>query len=176
MINWESREQWAHERQHPNSGDPWYSRIEHGFAKYATNKERCLIPSAIVGPPLLLVALVLAALVAPTFGSGAADDRGSSFVYGIGSSSCGTFVNAVNKSGSYAEDDRHAMMSWAQGYLTHYNRVTPNVYDITSSRDAAAIQLWLFNYCQQHPLAQFGTAVDALIIELYATRTERAPR
>jgi hypothetical protein len=125
--------------------------------------------------PLLLVALVLA-LVAPTFGSGAADDRGQSHLRGIGSSSCGTFVNAVNKSGPYAEDDRHGMMSWALGYLTHYNLVTPNVYDIMSGRDAAAIQLWLFNYCQQHPLDQFAIAVDALIIELYPTRTERAPR
>src|SRR5262245_1161042 len=87
-------------------------------------------------------------------------------VYGIGSQSCGEFVEAVEGSQSNLADegDRYAFVSWAQGYLSAYNALARS--ESLGSTDRAGLQLWLYDYCRVHQLESFNIAVNALIDEL----------
>jgi hypothetical protein len=90
-------------------------------------------------------------------------------MYGIGVQSCGSFVGVVDGATGSSKDegDRFGFMSWAQGYLSHYNSSEPNIDSILGTSDRAAVQLWLYNYCRAHPLESFFEAVDKLITALY---------
>jgi len=74
-----------------------------------------------------------------------------------------------NGSGVYYE-------MWVTGYVTAFNHVYPATYDILGNTDITGAMLWLENHCRQNPLRQFGVAVNALINELYPTRTTQAPK
>jgi hypothetical protein len=66
-------------------------------------------------------------------------------------------------------------MQRVEGTLSQYNSATPGVYDITAHIGPEAIQLWLFNYCQLHPLENLNDATAALITEFYPHRYKTAP-
>ena len=115
--------------------------------------------------------LFLAFLTFAAFGASAAD-RGGFLIYGIGNTACSNFVQAVDGAPNRQQDeaDRFALLSWAQGYLTHYNAYATNTYSIAGNSDTPGIQLWLFNYCMGHPDVPFETAVAALVNTLYPAR------
>jgi hypothetical protein len=121
------------------------------------------------------VAAVSSVLCLAAYG---ADYSGRWMEHGIGHKSCGTFVRVQDGSenDTSAEGDRFAFISWAQGYLSHYNRSGAGVYDIYGGTDSAGIALWLYNYCRTNPLENFAEAVDALISALYPSRLIQAPR
>ena len=56
------------------------------------------------------------------------------------------------------------MLAWAEGYLSFYNSVSEGTYDVTAGAGAAALQEWLFGFCQQHPQASLMNAVDELLV------------
>lgn len=127
--------------------------------------------------------LVLATFVASCLiplATHASDSDGHWLMYGIGSKSCGTFLQAEDNFKSSADEaalaDRYAFMSWAEGYLSYYNHYANDLYDIAGATDPSGIERWLYNYCQQNPLAAFPNAIDALVIELYPNRIKHAPR
>lgn len=96
-------------------------------------------------------------------------------VLGIGNKSCGYFTNAVanERSSADSQTDAYAMMSWAQGYLTHLNLTDPGTTNIVGGSDPEGAKNWLFNYCRVNPLKDFAGAVDALVGALWPMR-ERA--
>jgi hypothetical protein len=69
--------------------------------------------------------------------------------------------------------------SWLQGYLTSYNLMAPDTYDIAAGkgRDATdkSLENWVANYCKQNPSKPFAEAVRELTIELYPTRHKKMP-
>jgi hypothetical protein len=67
-----------------------------------------------------LVGLAIALLAGASYGN---DEIGSSMVRGIGPSSCGKYVEAIEHSGASvkAENDKFAFLSWVGGYLSRYN-------------------------------------------------------
>ncbi|MCZ6732537.1 MAG: hypothetical protein O7B27_08315 [Gammaproteobacteria bacterium] len=90
--------------------------------------------------------------------------------------SCGTYVAARDEGrrGKLYEENNH--IGWAFGYLTAYNLLTPDTYDIIGQTDLSAILLWLENYCKRNPLARFAEAMVLLTDELHPERIRKAPK
>jgi hypothetical protein len=106
----------------------------------------------------------------------ASDNNDRYFVRGAGAGSCTTFVQVEKGTVSDAAGTRQDMLSWAQGYLSSYNRLAENVYDIYGSTDIRGIESWLLSYCTGRPSENFTEALDALIVQLYPRRKVTAPQ
>ncbi len=90
--------------------------------------------------------------------------------------SCGQYIAARNEGrrSKYREENRH--IGWIFGYLTAYNRQTPDTWSIEGQTDTSAILLWLENYCKQNPLTDFAEAMVLLTEELHPKRIRKAPK
>ncbi len=67
----------------------------------------------------------------------------------MGAISCGDW----SKSRGGAEDMRRAVYyNWIFGYVTAFNRRTPDVYGILGSTDNESVYLWMDKYCHENPL------------------------
>jgi hypothetical protein len=114
-----------------------------------------------------LVALVSTAL--------AKDEAGAYAWMGM-NNSCGTFVRGrdLARSGVSALEEQY--VTWLSGYLTAYNVLQPQTFDVTRGTDIPSLMLWLENYCKRSPLSTFVDATIALTQKLHSGRTEVAPR
>ncbi len=90
--------------------------------------------------------------------------------------SCGTYVTARDEGrrGKYRKINTY--ITWIYGYLTAYNTLTSDTYDIMGQTDRSAILLWLENYCKQKPLARFAEAMQLLTDELHSRRVRKSPK
>ncbi len=91
--------------------------------------------------------------------------------------SCGQYVTARDEGrrGNYGEENIH--IYWIRGYLTAYNRLRPDTWDIIGQTDMLGILLWLENYCKRNPLADFADdAMQLLTGKLHARRIRKAPK
>ena len=90
-----------------------------------------------------------------------AEDTGT-MTYGQGTKSCGKFVS---------DYEAHALESirnddWISGFLTAACSFTNTKPNIRNDIDPDARNLWVYNYCKQHPLDHLVKAVSLLAIEL----------
>ncbi len=99
----------------------------------------------------------------------AADTSGKFIVLGVGSESCGKFVQERRQGRD------NVYRGWVTGYLTAINLSTPNTYNILGSTDLDGILLWLENHCGQQPLDSVASATEALVMELMPNRRQRKP-
>ena len=90
--------------------------------------------------------------------------------------SCGQYITARDEGrrSKYRKENRH--ISWIFGYLTAYNRQTPDTWSIEGQTDTSAILLWLENYCKRNSLADFAEAMEPLTDELHPKRIRKAPK
>ncbi|MBZ9888933.1 hypothetical protein LB559_13370 [Mesorhizobium sp. BR1-1-3] len=83
--------------------------------------------------------------------------------YGPGANSCGKWVKAEEMS-------RAVGMSWVLGFMTAMNfrngRSGNQHTDVTHGTDADSLELWLVNYCSEHPLEDLNAATLSLYFEL----------
>jgi hypothetical protein len=93
-------------------------------------------------------------------------------VYGIGTKSCGYFIDAVDNElkSQRSQDNEFEMLSWAQGYLSQFNVASPSTENILGGTDSEGMAQWLKNYCRASPLKPFSVAVDALIDASWSSR------
>ena len=94
-----------------------------------------------------------------------ADENGLANAIGI--SSCGEWVKERTADSVLSWQDK----TWIAGYLTAYNRQTPDTWDIQGNTDIESIFLWLDKYCRENPLENLGGAMADLTEELYPNRT-----
>lgn len=94
--------------------------------------------------------------------SHAADKDGVYTVLGEGAASCGRVVE------EYKKDDYGKLIygAWVNGYVTAINSEVSTGRDVTGRADVAARNLWIFNYCNQHPLNNLANAAEALALQL----------
>ena len=59
---------------------------------------------------------------------------------------------------------------WVAGYITGYNRQTPDTYDVLGVTDFDAALRFLDGYCKAHPLDNLTAAMEALTDSLYPAR------
>ena len=60
--------------------------------------------------------------------------------------------------------------NWIAGYITAYNRQTPDTYDITGSADFERALRSVDRFCKDNPLADLTAAMEAVTAELHPTR------
>jgi hypothetical protein len=94
----------------------------------------------------------------------------------VSEASCGTFVTARDEARRGRHGHENIYLDWLAGYLTAYNTLQPDTYDIQGAADMPSLMLWLENHCKARPLDSFGTAVSELTTELYPKRVKQAPK
>lgn len=67
-----------------------------------------------------------------------------------------------------------AIRHYVLGWLTAYNMLTPDTYDIIPNGIDGAL-LWLNNYCSANPLQSLDAGLQALTVEAYPSRQQKAP-
>ena len=95
---------------------------------------------------------------------GSANAAGSFTLLGVGTQSCGAWVQAREGRGHFPAAKQAAMLTWAQGFLSAAVVVTGR--DILRDLDPAAMKTWLDNYCQKHPIRSVWQALGVLVSQL----------
>jgi hypothetical protein len=117
---------------------------------------------------LCLVILLLGALISG--GSAMAGDVSGKYFMPSGPS-CAVILDSQKK-----DSVQYAILNqWVGGYLTAYNYVTPNTYNILGKSDLIGAMQWIKNYCEEHPAAGADSAMRYLVIELYPKRIQKKP-
>ena len=96
----------------------------------------------------------------------ARDFEGAYAVYGAGGDSCKVYLESV-KSGGQKQD---YFIDWTIGYLTAFNVIMPNTYNILGETDFAESQGWLQRHCNRYPKQLYINAVIKLTEVLYPLR------
>jgi hypothetical protein len=127
-----------------------------------------------------LTLLVLTALLIP-IGSLAADvNKMYRNISPTGYDSCSEFIAASDECHQGYCVRFAIFRAWLQGYMTSYNIMTPDTFDIAGgkAREASdkSLEGWLENYCKQNPSKGFTEAVEELTIDLYPTRLKTQPK
>ncbi len=113
----------------------------------------------------ILIALTLCAAAIPS-AAPAADDGGA--YWSQRPETCRAFRSAIA-----AESRTPALANirnWIAGYLTAYNRMAPDTYDILGIGEFEAAMQSIENYCKAHPLDNLSTAMEAVTEEFHARR------
>lgn len=113
-----------------------------------------------------------------TAGSASAADNGRFAVHGAGALECAKYVYYFDNgdSSDEAKDKATQMLTWAEGYVTRFNRATEKTYDIFGSLNNRDMATWLYIYCKSNLGTDFSEAVDAMTISMWTTRTEKSPK
>ena len=61
-------------------------------------------------------------------------------------------------------------VAWISGYISAYNRQTPDTYDIANGRPSPEFIPWIDRWCQSNPDKSLGTAMETLTSELAPKR------
>ena len=62
------------------------------------------------------------------------------------------------------------MLGWIAGYVTAFNRQTPDTYDVLGVTDFEAALRAIDSYCKAHPLDNLTKAMESLTEDLYPKR------
>lgn len=57
-------------------------------------------------------------------------------------------------------------VAWVSGYISAYNRQTPDTYDIANGQKSSSFILWLDRWCQSYPDKSLGSGMEKLTSEL----------
>jgi hypothetical protein len=113
---------------------------------------------------LLALALLTAAALAPL--TAAASDKDNN--YSIrGARSCAQFLKAPQNP---YQAEYLVISAWLAGYMTAYNKLTPDTFDILGNSDFDGALLFIKGYCERQPLDNMGTAAEALMTALKPER------
>ena len=74
--------------------------------------------------------------------------------YGVGTQTCGTWVKDISKS-----PDLYIFNAWIAGFVSGAGWMG----DILKKTDAPAMELFVTNYCNEHPLNNVADASEALV-------------
>jgi len=96
----------------------------------------------------------------------ARDFEGGYAVYGAGGDSCKAYLDSM-KSGGRKQD---YFIDWTIGYLTAFNVIMPNTYNILGESDFIESQGWLQRHCNRYPKQLYINAVIKLTEVLYPLR------
>jgi hypothetical protein len=112
-----------------------------------------------------------AVLLALTLACGAAQASEPFNTVGVGTNSCGKFLEVRSASPQTPEADllRFMMISWAQGYISGmnaYRAVEHPKRAMVALPDPPSIEAYLDKHCRNNPLGNLKDGVFALFIEL----------
>ena len=105
--------------------------------------------------------LVCLMMFAAMSGAWADDTNGQ---YGILTDTCAEYAKdrAKNRTLRYT--------SWIAGYVTAYNSVAPDTYNILAKSNVKSTMEWLDKWCKANPSEHLAGGMHALVKELHPTR------
>ena len=115
-----------------------------------------------------LVFTGLFTLVYP-FSTLAADKDGNYAVWGVGAKSCFHFNQALGQA------DEQAYRDFVMGYLTAYDALTEDTYNIGAGKDLDEVMAWLKEYCSAKQVHGFEQALAEFTVELHPQRSRHPP-
>ena len=115
-----------------------------------------------------VVLTLLGALLCP-LPALAADKDGNYAVWGVGSKSCFHFTQAQGK------PDAEAYRDFAMGYLTAYNALNEDTYNIGAGKDLDQVMTWITEYCTKQQVHGFEQALAEFTVEQHPQRTRQPP-
>jgi hypothetical protein len=89
----------------------------------------------------------------------------------VGGKSCEEYLRARHGGGRA----QHDFTTWVQGYLSAFNLIVPNTYDILGNRDFDKAVQWLDRHCADNREVAFVNATALLTINLFPERKNVAP-
>ena len=95
----------------------------------------------------------------------ARDFEGAYAVYGAGGESCKAYLESM-KTGKKQD----YFIDWTIGYLTAFNVIMPNTYNILGESGFAESQGWLQRHCNRYPKQLYINAAIKLTEVLYPLR------
>ncbi len=113
----------------------------------------------------ILVALVLTGPVI------AKDIDGQYAVFSVGGNPCRDYL-AARKVG---DEPEQRWLHWIAGYLSAFNQIVPNTYNILGDREFGAFLGELDGYCGAHQDALLVSALSALAERMYGDRRNLSP-
>ena len=117
---------------------------------------------------LRLVITLLFAL-AGSLPAQAADKDGNYAVWGVGAKSCFHFSQSEGQPG--AEKYRDFVM----GYLTAYDALTEDTYNIGAGKDLDQVMAWITEYCKTKQVHGFEQALAEFTVAQYPQRSRQPP-
>jgi hypothetical protein len=116
---------------------------------------------------MIILSLVFIMLTAT---ASAKDIDGQFAVYGIGSNTCAQY-NQNRATGKTINE----YVTWMEAYLSAFNLIVSNTYDIAGGRNLDEFVAWMDDHCQANPSQAFVNAVATLTTALYDTRMNLSP-
>ncbi|TNF36099.1 MAG: hypothetical protein EP315_04650 [Gammaproteobacteria bacterium] len=110
--------------------------------------------------------LPLVLMVVMSLPAQARDFEDAYAVYGAGAQPCSTFVAASEQGGR----EQDFFLDWMIGYLSAFNVIMPETYDILGDNGFPLAQRWLEDHCRKFPRELFVNAMARLTEVLYPTR------
>lgn len=100
----------------------------------------------------------------------AKDIDGQFAVFGAGSKSCESYLKARASSRGLT-----AYVNWMEAYLSAFNLIVANTYNIAGTRNLDQMLKWTDDYCKDNPQDLYVNAVAALTVALYPERQNLSP-
>ena len=96
-----------------------------------------------------------------------------------GFDSCRRFIAAIDDCNKGHCSKITSYKVWSAGYLTSYNLLAPDTYDIAGGKKAdtndESTLNWLTDYCKKNPSKSYSEAINSLTVDLYPTRIKTKP-
>ena len=87
-------------------------------------------------------------------------------VFGAGAQPCSTYLVAIEKGGR----EQDFFIDWTIGYLSAFNLIMPETYNILGETDFPTAQRWLQEHCRKFPRELYINALARLTEVLYPAR------
>ncbi len=101
----------------------------------------------------------------------AKDMDGDFVVFSVGANNCGDYINARKIGGKAFENYEQ----WLMGYLSAFNLIVINTYDILGTKNYKQVLRWLDKYCGKKRREPFVNAAARLTMKLYPSRRNMSP-
>lgn len=122
----------------------------------------------VIGRNVAAAAVLAAVWIAP---AGAGDRNGEFAVFSVGADTCGDYLRARRLGGTAFD----AYGQWLLGYLSAFNLIVADTYDIMGGQSYRRAVRWLDGYCAGRTDTAFIDAAAALTVSWYPHRRVRAP-
>jgi len=93
--------------------------------------------------------------------------QGEYVAFGVGTLPCSQYSAARVSGGGLMVQ----MSRFIEGYLSAFNLIVPNTYDILAGKDIAEAYQWLDRHCRANPEMSLTDAVASLTVYLYPNRS-----
>jgi hypothetical protein len=85
-----------------------------------------------------------------------------------GARSCGEFLEAQKNPDKLYE--RAVIEGWMMGWVTGYNTMARDTYDIMGTTNLSSIRQWMTDYCAKNPQDPLSTGMIELALALQGSR------